>query len=441
MTIRDFGENLLPFLVLIPAAAFCYLPMKNQLRYPGWRIFAILAAAFLLVGGLSAVTLFLWGPSYFNLKYSLALFLCFLIYWRTTTAGFLKSLFIFISACCLISYIEVIAYLLEALSKPNGAPDAASPLATAYELGLCVIFGAVFAYPARKNLSWMVDHISLPIAWKLFLPFPVLLLAVNIYCVPVSYQNLYLGQIYGKYAAALGLSLVGFFLFYILIYELSRNLTDNAALQQKNNLLSMQTAQYQKQKLYMQELSRLRHDMKHTFHLLGGLAAEGKLEAIRSYLAAYQKELDIASPIVYCKNDALNALLNYYGQMAREMGVDCRWKLSLPENISISEVDLCSLFGNLIENALTGCGTLPQAQRYFYLTAEARGSMLYLVSTNSFNGKVQKRDKQYLSTKEGHTGLGLLSVKSIAESYNGILEVDHKEGQFLVNVMLNWEKR
>ena len=440
MTIRDFGENLLPFLVLIPAAAFCYLPMKNQLRYSGWRIFAILAAAFLGIGGVSAVTLYFWGPSYFNLKYSLALVLCFLIFWRTNTAGFGKSLFIFISVCCLISYIEVIAYLLEALSKPDGFPDATSPLATAYELGLCLLFGALLAHPARKNLSWMIDNISLPTVWHLFLVLPALLLSVNIYCVPIAYRNLYVGQIYGKYAAAVGVSMVGYMLFYILVYELSRNLMDNASLQQKNNLLSIQTAQYQKQQLYIKELSRLRHDMKHTFHLLGELAAEEKLEAIQNYLAAYQKEIDIAAPVVYCKNDALNALLNYYDQMAREMGVDCRWKLNLPENINISEVDLCNLLGNLIENALTGCGTLPQGQRYFYLTAETRGSILYLVSTNSFDGKVQKKDRLYLSTKDGHTGLGLLSMKSIVESYDGILEIDHKEGKFLVNVMLNCKK-
>ena len=162
MTIHDVWSSLLPFLVLIPAAFFCYLPMKNQLRYPGWRIFAVLAAAFVAVAGLCAVTVYFWGTDYFNLRYSLALMVCFLIYWRTNTAGFGKSLFIFISACCLISYIEVIAYLLEALSKPDGYPEAASPLATAYELGLCFFFGALFAYPARKNLSWMIDNISKP---------------------------------------------------------------------------------------------------------------------------------------------------------------------------------------------------------------------------------------------------------------------------------------
>lgn len=440
MTLHDFLENLLPFLVLIPASFFCYLPMKNQLRYPGWQIFAILTLAFLGIGSVSAITLYFWGTGYFNLKYSLTLILCFVIYWRTNTAGFGKSLFIFISACCLISYIEVIAYLLEALSKPDGYPDAASPLATAYELGLCLLFGALLAYPARKNLSWMIDNISLPIVWHLFLVLPTLLLAVNIYCVPIAYRNLYVGQIYGKYAAAVGVSMVGYVLFYVLVYELSRNLMDNAALQEKNNLLSIQAAQYQKQQLYIKELSRLRHDMKHTFHLLSELAAEGKLEAIQDYLAAYQKEIDIHAPVTYCKNDTLNALLNYYGQMAREMGVDCRWKLNLPETASLSQVDLCNLFGNLIENALAGCGTLPEEQRYFYLTAESRGNMLYLVSTNSFDGKVQKKDKRYLSTKEGHTGLGILSVKSIVESYNGVLEIDHKGGQFLVNVMLHWEK-
>lgn len=438
MTFMDFLRNLLPFLVLIPASIFCYLPMHNQLHYPGPVIVGMLAGAFVVIAGLCAVTLSLWGPDYFNLKYSIALVICFVFFWRTTTAGFTKALFVFISVCCLISYIEVIAYLLEALSRPDGAPDANSPLATVYELGLCLVFGLAFGCPAWTNLSWLIDNVHLPRVWRLFLTFPVLLLGVNIYCVPISYQNLYVGQIYGKYAAALGLSLVGYVLFYILIYVLSRGMADNASLVQKNSLLSMQAVQYQKQKQYMDELSRLRHDMKHSFHLLRGLAAEGKLEALNDYLTAYEKDIDIARPTVYCKNDALNALLNYYGQMAQEAGVDCRWRIDLPEELTISEVDLCSIFGNLIENALTGCCTLPRKDRFFHLNAEPRGGMLYIVSTNSFDGTVQKKQDRYQSLKAHHTGLGLLSMQSIAESRAGLLEASNTQDQFLVNIMLKY---
>ena len=54
-------------------------------------------------------------------------------------------------------------------------------------------------------------------------------------------------------------------------------------------------------------------------------------------------------------------------------------------------VHLASLFGNLLENGISGCQTLRLGKRRFSLTTELRqGNSLYIVSTNSFDGQCAK---------------------------------------------------
>ena len=57
---------------------------------------------------------------------------------------------------------------------------------------------------------------------------------------------------------------------------------------------------------------------------------------------------------------------------------------------------MTGLFGNLMDNAIAGCLTVPEGSRYFCLTAQVRnGRSLNVVSTNSFDGEVLKGKEGY----------------------------------------------
>jgi len=123
--------------------------------------------------------------------------------------------------------------------------------------------------------------------------------------------------------------------------------------------------------------------------------------------------------------------------MADAENVKTDWRLSIPESLSVSELDLASLFGNLMENAITGCMTLPEENRRFALSVEIRqGNCLYIVSTNSFNGQIKKTKEGYLSTKQNRKGIGLLSISSVAEKYHGYARIFNNDREFFVDVML-----
>lgn len=133
----------------------------------------------------------------------------------------------------------------------------------------------------------------------------------------------------------------------------------------------------------------------------------------------------------------MNALFNYYKGMAEAQEVRTDWHLSIPEPLSISELDLASLFGNLMENAITGCMTVPKEERRFALSVEIhQENCLYIVSTNSFDGQTRKTKDGYLSTKRNGEGTGLFSISSVAEKYQGYARISDNNGEFFVDVML-----
>lgn len=138
-----------------------------------------------------------------------------------------------------------------------------------------------------------------------------------------------------------------------------------------------------------------------------------------------------------CANAALNALLNYYHDMASSAGVDTDWHIDLPDPLPAAELDLAALLGNLMENAIDGCLTVPEGRRYFSLTAEVhRGSRLYIVSTNSFDGKVKSGKHGYLSTKHSGAGTGLTSIAAVADKYGGSMRAQNSEREFFVDAVL-----
>lgn len=118
----------------------------------------------------------------------------------------------------------------------------------------------------------------------------------------------------------------------------------------------------------------------------------------------------------------------YYKKLADSEGVKTDRKIELPDPLTVSELDMAALFGNLMENAIAACSALPKERRYFSLTSEMRHTnALYVVSANSFDGKVRKYKSGYLSTKHPGTGTGLISIAAVAEKYNGTVQVYNNE--------------
>jgi len=424
------------FLILLPSAALCYLPMRNRLRYSGRKTAVLCLLASLLFTAMASGICLLWKVD-MNLILLPSLLLFFLVYLRSVRVSLPCALSVFMGTCTLMTFPSQFSYGFDAWLHPtSGAADFSLP-ASLFQLVLSCLLCGVLAVPCWKRYGKLVDQLSDSPVWFPFLAVHIILFVFNLLMIPYSYPVLHTGRVFRSFLTLEGVILILFLLLHMIFCRIADEILQHAQLSQRSRFLEMQAEQYQTLQNHIVQTRRLRHDFRQSVHILTALAEKGDLPGLRSHLHQYEQRLAAETPVNYCANAALNALFNYYKTMADTQGIQTQWQITLPEPLTVSELDMASLLGNLMENAIAGCMTAPEGARRFALSVEARqGNFLYIVSTNSFDGKAQKSGDHYRSTKRAGEGLGLLSISSVAEKYQGYARTSHKGTDFFVDVML-----
>ncbi|MCI8639861.1 MAG: sensor histidine kinase [Coprococcus sp.] len=283
----------------------------------------------------------------------------------------------------------------------------------------------------------MIDHLDFPKIWYSTLILSSTFLVFNILAVPISYSTLHTGRLSYLFPLLEGCAFLVLTAIYLLFYWSAKVMLEQTQLKERSQLLEIQSHQYYALQEHIRQTARLRHDFRHSVHLLALLAEQGDLSSIRTHLTEYETRLTKNAPVNYCRNAALNALFSYYHELALSKEITVDWNIALPDPLIFSELDLAALFGNLMENAVAGCLSIPEESRFFNLTTELHhGGRLYIVSTNSFDGNVLKVKDGYRSTKHSGKGIGLASITAIAEKYDGTVRASNNDKEFFVDVFL-----
>ena len=229
---------------------------------------------------------------------------------------------------------------------------------------------------------------------------------------------------------------------YYILVKIMEQTRQNTVLQEKirtsQEVLEMQRQHYQLLTNRIQEARAIRHDFHH--HLLAmQVYLDGRqYEQLTDYLAQYAREFSPPSQAPLCRHYLADAVLQHYQSQATEQGCEFRTFIDIPPQVSISDLDLCIVLGNLLENALEGSRRLPPNEQALQLHLKQQGDMLILTLDNRFDGSLHYRKGALLSHKRGGTveGIGLQSVRAIAEKYQGVLRIEPNAKVFKVSVML-----
>ena len=424
------------FLVLLPSAASCYYTMKNQTKYTLLKT-AILGTAVLLPYALLCASLCALLRTDANIILLPSLILFFFPYRRTVTASLPKCLAVYVGVCAVQTFPVQFAYAFDAYLHPMSGAANFSVEAAFFHLGLSCIVAAAFAWPACGLFFQIVDCLDIPKIWYMTISLSSVFLVMNVLSVPKSYRTLHAGRMAYLFPMTEVCALLVLIAIYLLFYKGTTVILEHTELKERTQLLEMQARQYRTLQEHMRQTARLRHDFRHSVRLLSSLAEKGDIGSIQTHLATYEVSLAENAPSNYCASAALNALFSHYHEIAVSAGIDTDWHIELPELTPANELDIVSLFGNLIENAIDGCLTVPEGRRYFCLTTEIRhNSSLYIVSTNNFDGRVRKGKDGYRSTKHGGNGIGLAAIAATAEKYDGSAQASNSGTEFYVDVVL-----
>lgn len=231
---------------------------------------------------------------------------------------------------------------------------------------------------------------------------------------------------------------VGACLVYYVIAKLINEQEKNIRLGENNHRLAMQNLQYENLQEKIADARRAKHDVRHHVSLMQEYVRNKEYDKLEKYLNSYQQSLPDDTLISFCENKAVNAVMLYFAQAAKNADIDYDVKAVIPDDIAIDETDLSVLFGNLIENAIDACKAESGDNKKIVIRALTDDYTLCLGIDNTFTGAVRKDFNGVLfSSKHVGFGIGVESVKSIAEKYGGTYRAEVKDGMFMSSVLLN----
>ena len=436
MSMESYLTEFFCYCIYFPAALLCYLPMRNQLKYGAKKTLIGMGLLLCVSVPLLALIDAAWSVGY-NVLLMPTMLVFLFIYQKTLKTPFCQTLAVFVLVCALLSFNSNFANAFDAFLHPTATIEDYSLEAGAFQFGLNVAFAAVLFYPLAKYGSWLIDHFRIRKVWYIATAVSAVFLIFNILIVPQRYETLHVNNMAKVFFTVVPMMLLLLLLLCWIFYSIVRGMVDMAETRERNRILEMEESQYRKLTTYMEESARARHDFRHTIGALDELLGAGDTDAAREYLTAYRISMPKNEVTRFCDHAALNAMLNYYAEAAHQHRIRLKIVTELPESLPLSDVDLCSIVGNILDNAITACLDIPETERYITLRVSCPNDVRFgIVASNSFSGKVRMDGDWYLSTHRGGSGIGLSSIRTAAERYGGTVSFRHDEREFMSGVVI-----
>jgi len=227
---------------------------------------------------------------------------------------------------------------------------------------------------------------------------------------------------------------------YILILRFFKQTREHLTLQNEQNLLMTQVAAAQIHFEALEESQEktmlYRHDMRHHLNLINSYLVDNNKEAAQKYITEVEKTIEGAAVEKYCSKYTVNLILSSYIAKAKNEQITVETQIDLPEKNAVSDMDLCVIFANALENAINACKTINSANdRIIKIVSKINHNKLYLQITNSFDGTIMFVDDMPISTDENH-GLGTKSIAAVAQKYGGMYSFTVEDRVFKAIIIL-----
>lgn len=190
----------------------------------------------------------------------------------------------------------------------------------------------------------------------------------------------------------------------------------------------------------MQEntLRRQRHDMKHHMAVISSFLEDGEIEETKRYIGQFSEAMVTDRDSVYCLNNAANAIVSHYAAQAKELGVKTDIKMNVPEDIGkISETEISTVYGNLMENAVEACERMKGDEKFIKLRSDMMDDRLVITLDNSYDERIRRSGMGFESSKRPETGVGVVSVRTIAKMHGGEASFHFEKGVFYASIHMS----
>lgn len=174
------------------------------------------------------------------------------------------------------------------------------------------------------------------------------------------------------------------------------------------------------------------HDYKNTVFAISTMIKQGKVEEVSDYLDTEIENFQNDSTYIKTGNMTADTILNAKYAMANSQGIHMTVNVALPEHPGISDIDLAAVIGNLLDNAIEA--QKGEDEPYIHVQIGTIKSFFLIKILNRYTPQLMTND----TTKEDKSfhGIGLKSVHSIMERYNGLFTLEQEDNTVVAKVMI-----
>lgn len=196
---------------------------------------------------------------------------------------------------------------------------------------------------------------------------------------------------------------------------------------------------------YYSEIFRIKHDINNHNNIISVLLQNGEYSELKIYMDKYNKNIiNLEKKVLICKNKIIDAICLSKRAICKEKGINIKFDIKVPEFINIDDLDLCIIYGNILDNAIEACTRIVDQNKEKFIDIKSNIVKGYLTIkiVNSKDGVSINRNGKFITLKKDkkNHGIGLYSVQKSVDKYNGQVILKDEEEIFNTCIIVKCKK-
>lgn len=304
----------------------------------------------------------------------------------------------------------------------------------------------VVTYALCFGLAWMVERGNFSQATPTLPTASAAIATMAIMIVTFAMSNLSFVSTNTPFSGSVGQeifyirTLVDFCGFAILYaqQEQARRIEANTELASINAQLESQHQEYLQSKENIESLGRLAHDLKHQ---LAALRAEVDPKHAAAGFEQLEQSVQRYSTQQHTGNPVLDVILTTKERTCADRGITFTAVADGSLLSGMSSMDIASLFGNALDNAIEATSKLPKReQRLIKLALYEQNRFIVIRVENYYDSRLKKDAEGNLRTTkrddQHRHGFGVKSIRHIAQQYGGEVTIRTEDHWFVLTALI-----
>ena len=211
---------------------------------------------------------------------------------------------------------------------------------------------------------------------------------------------------------------------------------ENALLRQQSDL---QMSVYRDLQKRYERSMKIIHDAKKHVTALESLIQSENTEEAMNYKKSLYQEFDKLQLSFQHKNKILTVIINNELIKAENYNIKMQLIIDDIDMEFLSDIDITTIVSNVLDNAIEAVSELPEEKRNILFIIKEKMNCLVIHAENPYKNIEQSKNR-FLSTKNGHLGIGLKNIESVVNKYNGIFSVDISDENFVNLITIPYKK-